>query len=166
MSTDWPTCDPPQERQALQDPVKVARPLNKDLSDNSKELVHPSNLSRRKDNDSANLCKYAAQTYSYPHDPVHDLVMENLQKSLNEYLFYEFDVDGDESMISETWPFKLRHVGEAPELSFFEFDDDDDAFFAFAKPALDFMPKASMTTSAWLRLSGGVGRWLQEGSRT
>jgi hypothetical protein len=70
--------------------------------------------------------------------------MENLQRSLNEYLFHEFAVDGDESLISETWPFNLRHLGQAQELTVFEFDDDE-PYFALAGRSLDFMPKAGMT---------------------
>jgi len=70
--------------------------------------------------------------------------MENLQKSLNDYLFYELDVEGDESLISETWPFNLRLIGEAPGLTVFEFDDDE-PYFALAGKSLDFMTKAGMT---------------------
>jgi hypothetical protein len=74
--------------------------------------------------------------------------MESLKKRLNDYLFLEFGLDeddGDESQISEDWPFALREVGQISGLSVFEFEDQGDPFFAFESPALDFLPKAGMT---------------------
>ena len=77
--------------------------------------------------------------------------MESMKKSLNEYLFLEFGMDvyeeEDESKISEEWPFVLREVGQMQELQLtvFEFDDDDEPYFAMANRCLNFFPKAGMT---------------------
>ena len=70
--------------------------------------------------------------------------VESLRRSLNDYLFYELDVDGDESLISETWPFDLRLVGRTSDLTVFEFDDDE-PYFAVAGRSLNVMGQAGMT---------------------
>jgi hypothetical protein len=86
--------------------------------------------------------------------------MEDLRRSLNEYLFYEFamDLDADESKVSETWPFVLREVGRAPDLIVFEFEDDQ-PYFAMAAPSLNFLPKAGMTFDDVLLQHSG-SRWI------
>ena len=70
--------------------------------------------------------------------------MGNLERELNKYLFYEFSVDGEESSISETWPFTLRPLGNIEGRTVFEFDDDE-SFFALAGPNLNFLPKQGMS---------------------
>ena len=71
--------------------------------------------------------------------------MEDIRKSVNEYLFYEFavDLEADESRVSPTWPFELHEVGRAANLIVFEFEDDE-PYFALAGPSLDYLPKAGM----------------------
>ena len=41
--------------------------------------------------------------------------MEDLRKSVNEYLFYELgmELEEDASKASKTWPFELREVGNS-----------------------------------------------------
>ena len=72
--------------------------------------------------------------------------MASIEKSLNEYLFYEFgkDVDGDAAQVSEDWPFVLRRLTESGSSIVFEFDDDE-PYFAFGGNHLNFMPKAGMS---------------------
>jgi len=70
--------------------------------------------------------------------------VESLRRSLNEYLFYELDVEGDLSQTSETWPFDLRLVGRTSDLTVFEFDNDE-PYFAVAARSLNVMAQAGMT---------------------
>ena len=70
--------------------------------------------------------------------------VESLRRSLNEYLFYELDVDGDLSQTSESWPFDLRLLGRTPDLTVFEFDDDE-PYFAVAGRSLNVLAQAGMT---------------------
>ena len=86
--------------------------------------------------------------------------MEDLRKSLNEYLFHEFalDLEADESKVSETWPFELREVGRAAILIVFEFEDDQ-PYFALAGRSLNFLPKAGMTFDD-LVLQDAGSRWI------
>ena len=70
--------------------------------------------------------------------------MGSLERDLNSYLFYEFGVDGEESSISETWPFTLRPVGNIEGRTVLEFDDDE-PFFALAGPGFNFLPKQGMS---------------------
>jgi hypothetical protein len=86
--------------------------------------------------------------------------VEDLRKSLNEYLFHEFglDVEADESKVSATWPFELREVGRAADLIVFEFEDDQ-PYFAFAGRSLNFLSKAGMTFDD-LVLQDAGSRWI------
>lgn len=56
------------------------------------------------------------------------------KKNVNEYLFFEFEVDGDESSISDDWPFHLHYVGalQLPGelVEFFEFSDEGTEYYA------------------------------------
>ena len=90
--------------------------------------------------------------------------MGSLELDLNKYLFYEFGVDGEESSISETWPFTLRPVGNIEGRTVLEFDDDE-PFFAFAGPSFNFLPKHAMSVedlalqfvgSDWIAAQGPV----------
>lgn len=49
--------------------------------------------------------------------------------------------EGDETAVSETWPFVLRRLGEIGDKVIFEFEDDDEPYFAIGEPYLDFLPK-------------------------
>ena len=89
--------------------------------------------------------------------------MGSIERDLNDYLFREFGMEGEESSISETWPFNLRRIGEIGVRVIFEFDDDDEPFFAVSGPCLDFLPKNGMTIddlalqfvgSEWMIMSG------------
>jgi len=73
--------------------------------------------------------------------------MESIERDLNAYLFLEFGMEeeGEETSISETWPFSLRRLGEIGVSVIFEFDDDDEPYFAIGGPCLDFLPKNGMT---------------------
>ncbi len=106
--------------------------------------------------------------------------MDDLKTELNGYLFLEFGVDGDQSRVSEDWPFELRKLVETSELTVFEFDEDE-AYFALADDGLNFLPQAGMTVddlmlqqsgARWIgardpidlsvvRLGWGVGQWLK-----
>jgi len=86
--------------------------------------------------------------------------VDDLRKSVNEYLFHEFalDLEADESKVSETWPFELREVGRAADLIVFEFDDDQ-PYFALASPSLNFLPKAGMSFDDLVLQDAGA-RWI------
>ena len=73
--------------------------------------------------------------------------MESIERELNDYLFLEFGMEeeGEETSISETWPFSLRRLGEIGDKVIFEFDDDDEPYFAIGGPYLDFLPKNGMS---------------------
>jgi len=71
--------------------------------------------------------------------------MGSIEHDLNAYLFLEFGMEGEETSISETWPFSLRRLGEIGVRVIFEFDDDDEQYFAISGPCLDFLPKNGMT---------------------
>ena len=71
--------------------------------------------------------------------------MESIERELNAYLFLEFGMEEDETSISETWPFSLRRLGEIGARVIFEFDDDDEPFFAIGEPYLGLLPKNGMT---------------------
>ena len=68
------------------------------------------------------------------------------KKDINEYLYYEFGVDSDESSISEDWPFHLHFVGiltwQGERTDFYEFTDGETDYYAQEG---DFFPKAGMT---------------------
>ena len=66
--------------------------------------------------------------------------MDCLKKEMNEYLFLEFGLDGDESLISETWPFNLRTISESPDLTVFEFHEDE-PYFALVGESMNYLPQ-------------------------
>ena len=70
--------------------------------------------------------------------------MSSIEHELNDYLFLEFGMEEDEGVVSETWPFTLRRLGEIGDKIIFEFDDGD-PFFAIGGPCLDVLPKGGMT---------------------
>lgn len=51
--------------------------------------------------------------------------MDALKRDVNGYLFLEFGVDGDESRVSEDWPFALDKLLETPDLTIFAFHADE-----------------------------------------
>jgi hypothetical protein len=72
--------------------------------------------------------------------------MGSIERELNEYLFLEFGMEEEEeALISESWPFSLRRLGEIGVRVIFEFDDADEPYFAIGGPCLDFLPKNGMT---------------------
>ena len=84
--------------------------------------------------------------------------MDNLKAELNGYLFLEFDVDGDASRVSEDWPFELRKLLDTPDLTVFEFHEDE-AYFALAGESLNFLPQAGMTVDDLLLQHAGA-KWI------
>lgn len=74
--------------------------------------------------------------------------MTSLLTEINKYLFYEFDGDGDESDVSDHFPFELRYAGSVEltggKTEVFEFVSDDEDFFAVAGRCLNFFPKDGM----------------------
>lgn len=68
------------------------------------------------------------------------------KKDINEYLYYEFGIDGNESSISEEWPFHLHSVGSltlrGERTDFYEFTDGEMDYYAQEG---FFFPKAGMT---------------------
>lgn len=86
--------------------------------------------------------------------------MSSIERDLNEYLFLEFgfDLEEDQSRVSESWPFELRKIADLEDGPLFEFDDNDEPFFAFGG-TFNFLPKAGMDLAALLvQLRGG--RWI------
>lgn len=84
--------------------------------------------------------------------------MDDLKTELNEYLFMEFGVDGDEAQVSEDWPFELTKLLETPELTVFAFRDDE-PYFAVADESLNFMSQAGMTVEDLLLQRSGA-TWI------
>lgn len=70
--------------------------------------------------------------------------MSSIERDLNEYLFYEFGEEGDLSSVSETWPFRLRPIGNIEGRMVYEFDADE-PFFALAEPSFDLVIKSGMS---------------------
>src|SRR5262245_3096063 len=88
--------------------------------------------------------------------------MDDLKTEINRYLFREFDVDGDESRVSETWPFELRKLVETADLTVIEFHDDQ-AYFALADDGLNFIPQAAMgVDDLMLQRSGATWLWARD----
>jgi hypothetical protein len=86
--------------------------------------------------------------------------MSSIERDLNAYLFLEFglDLEEDESRVSESWPFELRKHADLEDGPVFEFDDDDEPFFALTGP-LGFLPKAGMDVAALEQQMRGT-RWI------
>jgi hypothetical protein len=84
--------------------------------------------------------------------------MDNLEKEMNEYLFLEFGLEGDDSLISETWPFNLRKISESPDLTIFEFYDEE-PYFALAGQSLNYLPQAGMNLHD-LMLQNSGAEWI------
>lgn len=84
--------------------------------------------------------------------------MDDLKTELNGYLFLEFGVDGDESRVSEDWPFELHKLVETSDLTVFEFHDDQ-AYFALAGEGLNFLPQAGMSVDD-LMLQHVGAKWI------
>ena len=68
-------------------------------------------------------------------------MMTQLKKEINEYLFFEFGVEGDESRISEEWPFILNKAGEIDGEEIFEFNSDNEAYYAIYGRRLRYLRK-------------------------
>jgi hypothetical protein len=87
-----------------------------------------------------------------------DLTMDELKTIVNDYLFLEFGVDGDEAQVSEDWPFELRKLAETPDLTVFEFHDDE-PFFALAGNSINFLPQSGMSVDDLLLQQTGA-KWI------
>ena len=82
------------------------------------------------------------------------------KKDINEYLYYEFGIDGDEMSISEEWPFHLHSVGSltlrGKRTDFYEFTDGETDYYAQEG---FFFPKSGMTLED-LSLQGLGQQWI------
>lgn len=65
----------------------------------------------------------------------------NIKYELNEYLFFEFGVDGDEILISDIWPFDLMAIGEIEGESIFEFTTNNEPYYAIYGRSIRCEPK-------------------------
>ena len=84
--------------------------------------------------------------------------MDDLKAQLNHYLFLEFGEEGDESQVSATWPFELRELVATPDLTVFEFHDDE-PYFALAGDCLNFFTQSGMTVDDLMVQNDGA-RWI------
>jgi hypothetical protein len=77
-------------------------------------------------------------------------VRVTIRREINEYLFYEFGLDGeaDVSAVSENWPFVLETVGSLDtsdqHLEVFRFWDKEDEYYAIGGGRFSFLPTAGM----------------------
>ena len=71
------------------------------------------------------------------------------KEDINLYLFYEFGLEGEETDVSEEWPFELRHVSRITagqyESDVFEFTYEGDRYFTLDLDGLTFYPSEGMT---------------------
>jgi hypothetical protein len=73
-----------------------------------------------------------------------------VRKEINEYLFYEFgfDVDHEESLVSDEWPYKLSYLGELnlpnESIKVFEFEDSGEELLALSGNRLSYYPRKGM----------------------
>lgn len=84
------------------------------------------------------------------------------KKDVNEYLYYEFGIDGEKSSISEDWPFHLHSVGflqlPGERVEVYEFNDGEMDYYAQEG---FFFPKAGMTFDD-LYLENLGKQWISE----
>lgn len=88
--------------------------------------------------------------------------MGSLERSLNEYLFFEFGKgdEADEARISDSWPFALRRLDDRCGEPVFEFDDDE-PYYALVGDAYWFTRKAGMDLDALRRRLAGAA-WIAD----
>jgi hypothetical protein len=81
---------------------------------------------------------------------------------VNKYLYYEFGMDGDESSVSEDWPFQLHSIGclelQGERTEFYEFTDGKTDYYAQEG---FFFPKAGMTIDD-LYIQDKGQKWIDE----
>jgi hypothetical protein len=65
----------------------------------------------------------------------------NMKRELNGYLFFEFGCEGEESQVSDSWPFDLKEVGLIEDEHVFEFESGGEEFFAFYGRSIRYEPK-------------------------
>lgn len=89
-----------------------------------------------------------------------DATAMELEQRINEYLFYEFGLDGEEDArrIARDWPFALRPVATADGQDLFAFEDDE-PYFVVTQPSLRFFPAAGMSADDIILQQQG-SRWL------
>jgi hypothetical protein len=84
------------------------------------------------------------------------------EKDVNEYLYYEFGIDGDASSISDDWPFHLQSVGSlqlrGQLIEFYEFTDEETDYYAQEG---FYFPKAGMILDDLYFQSIGE-QWISE----
>jgi hypothetical protein len=90
----------------------------------------------------------------------------DVRAEVNHYLFYELDIEGEESkvaMVSESWPFKLREVTsiDADEAKVFQFRHGEDEYFVQAGSSFSLWIKDGMS-KVELRLQILGERWIAE----
>jgi len=87
----------------------------------------------------------------------------DVRAEVNRYLFYELDIEGEESRVSESWPFKLREVTgiAADGAKVFRFRHGEDEYFVQTGSSLSFWIKGGMSGEE-LRLLMFGERWIAE----
>jgi hypothetical protein len=89
-----------------------------------------------------------------------------IRKEINEYLYFEIGIDGEESQVSETWPFELDYVGQLAEgdiVEIYKFSYEGETYFAQGGRVFDFYPTTDMKLEH-LRLLQKGARWIGEDS--
>jgi hypothetical protein len=91
---------------------------------------------------------------------------QDVRAEVNRYLFYELDIQGEESkvgMVSESWPFKLREVTgiAADGAKVFQFRHGGDEFFVQGGSSFSLWIKDGMSKEE-LRLQMLGERWIAE----
>ena len=69
--------------------------------------------------------------------------MSDPRTVLNEYLFYEFGYEEEQTRISVSWPFELKLVGMIDGIDVYEFVDDE-PYYAFDHGALSFLAQVEI----------------------
>jgi hypothetical protein len=81
------------------------------------------------------------------------------KEDINLYLFYEFGMDGEETDVSEDWPFELRNVGRITAGYYtsdvFEFSYEDETYFTLDLDGLTFYPAEGMTVEQLEQVEAG-----------
>ena len=76
----------------------------------------------------------------------------NIEKEINEYLFYEFgyDLKEEEGKISSNWPFELKYIDEiflnSGTIKIYKFAHDGEDYYAFNGRVLDYLPVSGIDT--------------------
>jgi hypothetical protein len=82
-----------------------------------------------------------------------------MRRELNEYLFFEFGADGEESQISDSWPFEFKAVGIVEDEHIYEFESDGEEFFAIYGRSIRYESKDGADLELLGRQIRGA-RWI------